>query len=95
VGSFKRIQVACDTPCRNSLISFENHRVHWKSVSKKSWNQYSLITLRMPYLSTSGQLGESWTFKSWGLKTYVFESWTFNSVDLLKYGMRATIDVSR
>jgi hypothetical protein len=49
----------------------------------------------MPYLSTSGQLGESWTFKSWGLKTYVFESWTFNSVDLLKYGMRATIDVSR
>ena len=25
----------------------------------------------MPYLSISGQLGESWTFKSWGMKTYV------------------------
>jgi hypothetical protein len=38
----------------------------------------------MPYLSTSGQLEESWTFKSWGVKTYVFESWTFNCSDLLK-----------
>ena len=28
-----------------------------------------------------------WTFKWWGLKTYVFESWTFNSPGLLKYGI--------
>jgi hypothetical protein len=41
----------------------------------------------MPYISTSRQLGESWTFKSWGVKTYVFESWTFNSPNLLKYGI--------
>jgi hypothetical protein len=41
----------------------------------------------MPYLSTLGQLEESWTFKSWGVKTYVFESWTFDSPDLLKYGI--------
>jgi hypothetical protein len=41
----------------------------------------------MPYLSTSGQLGESWTFQSWDVKTYVFEPWIFNSPDLLKYGM--------
>jgi hypothetical protein len=39
----------------------------------------------MPYLSTSRQLGESWTFKSWGVKTYVFESWTFNSPNFLNY----------
>jgi hypothetical protein len=32
-------------------------------------------------------IGESWTFKSWGVKTYVLESWTFNSPDLLKYGI--------
>jgi hypothetical protein len=38
-------------------------------------------------LSTFGQLGESWTFKSWGVKTYIFESWTFNSPELLKYGI--------
>jgi hypothetical protein len=41
----------------------------------------------MPYLSTSGKLGESLTSKSWNIKTYVFDSWTFNSPDLLKYGI--------
>jgi hypothetical protein len=45
----------------------------------------------MPYLSTSRQLGESWTFKSWGMKTYVFESWTFNSLDLLKHDILESI----
>jgi hypothetical protein len=43
----------------------------------------------MPYLSTYKQLGESWTFKSWGMKTCVFESWTFNSLDLFKYSIYA------
>jgi hypothetical protein len=45
----------------------------------------------MPYLSTFGQLGEYWIFKSWGMKTCLFESWTFNSLDLLKYGIIGSI----
>jgi hypothetical protein len=48
--------------------------------------QFVLI-INILYLSTFGQLGESWTCKSWGMKTCVFESKTFNSPDLLKYGI--------
>jgi hypothetical protein len=47
----------------------------------------------MPYLSKHGQFGESWTFKSWDVKTYVFELWTFNSPNLLKYGINLVVSI--
>ena len=47
----------------------------------------AISCMNLIYLSTTWQLGESWTFKSWSVKTYVFESWTFNSLYLFKYGI--------